>query len=44
MSAVHEILSQRGKPSATRAAVNDFAIKLSNVNGTGSASANSLIM
>jgi 2-oxoglutarate ferredoxin oxidoreductase subunit alpha len=34
----------RFSPPAERAAVNDFAVKLANVNGTGSASANGLIM
>ena len=33
-----------GQPSACPGSINDFAVKLANVNGTGSASANGLIM
>ncbi len=44
MSAIHDVQSTRARPTATTAGVNDFAVKLSNVNGTGSASANSLLM
>ncbi len=41
---MHDVLRVRVKPSATNAGVNDFALKLANVNGTGSASANGLLM
>jgi 2-oxoglutarate ferredoxin oxidoreductase subunit alpha len=44
MSVVHQVSPVRVKPAATKAGVNDFALKLANVNGTGSASANSLLM
>jgi 2-oxoglutarate/2-oxoacid ferredoxin oxidoreductase subunit alpha len=44
MSAAPDVLPARSKPSIAHAGVNDFAIKLANVNGTGSASANSLLM
>jgi 2-oxoglutarate ferredoxin oxidoreductase subunit alpha len=41
---MHDVLRVRVKPAATNAGVNDFALKLANVNGTGSASANGLLM
>jgi len=44
MSVTHEVRRGPMRPSAPSAGVNDFAVKLANVNGTGSASANSLLM
>jgi 2-oxoglutarate/2-oxoacid ferredoxin oxidoreductase subunit alpha len=44
MSVMHDVVRERVIPSATNAGINDFALKLANVNGTGSASANSLLM
>src|SRR6202050_967149 len=41
---MHDVLRVRVRPAATNAGVNDFALKLANVNGTGSASANGLLM
>src|ERR1700734_703443 len=41
---MHDVLRVRVKPSPTNAGVNDFALKIATVNGTGSASANGLIM
>jgi 2-oxoglutarate/2-oxoacid ferredoxin oxidoreductase subunit alpha len=44
MSVMPDISAARFTPPVSRAGVNDFALKLANVNGTGSASANSLLM
>ena len=39
-----DVLRVPVRPSETKAGINDFALKLANVNGTGSASANGLLM
>src|SRR5580693_5438508 len=44
MTLTHDALGVGVEPPPSAAGVNDFALKLSNVNGTGSASANGLLM
>ena len=44
MTLTHNALGIGVEPPQSAAGVNDFALKLSNVNGTGSASANGLLM
>jgi 2-oxoglutarate ferredoxin oxidoreductase subunit alpha len=41
---MHDVLRVPVRPSETNSGINDFALKLANVNGTGSASANGLLM